>query len=42
MRAMRQRIWTFTRTVDGWRSAQVPELVLPQDRADVIDSGSGR
>ena len=35
-------VWTFTRTVDGWRFAQVPELVLPQDRADVIDSGSGR
>ena len=30
-------IWTFTRTADGWRFAQLPELVLPQDQATVID-----
>jgi broad specificity phosphatase PhoE len=30
-------VWTFTRTADGWRFAQLPELVLPQDRATVID-----
>jgi broad specificity phosphatase PhoE len=30
-------VWTFTRTADGWHFAQVPELVLPQDRSDVID-----
>jgi hypothetical protein len=29
-------IWTFTRTADGWRFAQIPELVLPQDEASAI------
>jgi broad specificity phosphatase PhoE len=29
-------VWTFTKTADGWRFAQLPELVLPQDQADVI------
>jgi hypothetical protein len=31
-------VWTFTRTVDGWHFAQLPELVLPQDHADVIQN----
>lgn len=30
-------VWTFTETADGWHFAQLPELVLPGDRADVID-----
>ena len=30
-------VWTFTGTADGWRFAQLPELVLPQDRAGVIE-----
>jgi broad specificity phosphatase PhoE len=30
-------VWTFTRTADGWHFAQLPELVLPQDQATVID-----
>ena len=30
-------VWTFTKTPDGWHFAQIPELVLPQDQADVID-----
>lgn len=30
-------VWTFTKTADGWSFAQLPELVLPQDKADVID-----
>jgi broad specificity phosphatase PhoE len=30
-------VWTFTRTGDGWRFAQVPELALPGDRADAIE-----
>jgi hypothetical protein len=30
-------VWTFTRTADGWHFAQLPELVLPQDRSDPID-----
>jgi broad specificity phosphatase PhoE len=30
-------IWTFTRTADGWRFAQVPELVLPQDESSPIE-----
>jgi broad specificity phosphatase PhoE len=30
-------VWVFTRTADGWHFSQVPELVLPQDSADVID-----
>lgn len=25
-------IWTFTKTADGWHFAQLPELLLPQDR----------
>ena len=29
-------VWTFTRTVDGWRFAQVPELVLAGDQDTVI------
>jgi hypothetical protein len=29
-------VWTFTKTADGWHFAQLPELVLPQDLADVI------
>ena len=29
-------IWTFTKTADGWHFAQLPELVLPQDRAATI------
>ena len=30
-------VWTFTRTADGWHFAQLPELVLPQDRSAPID-----
>ena len=30
-------VWTFTRTADGWRFAQLPELVLPQDQAAIIE-----
>lgn len=30
-------VWTFTRTADGWRFAQVPEQLLPGDSADVIE-----
>lgn len=30
-------VWTFTRTADGWRFAQLPELLLPQDQDTVID-----
>ena len=30
-------VWTFTRTVDGWRFAQVPELVLPGDLDTAIE-----
>jgi len=29
-------VWTFTRTADGWRFAQVPELVMPGDQDTVI------
>jgi broad specificity phosphatase PhoE len=29
-------IWLFTRTGDGWRFSQLPELVLPQDEDGVI------
>jgi hypothetical protein len=25
-------VWTFTKTADGWQFAQLPELLLPQDR----------
>lgn len=31
-------VWTLTRTADGWHFAQVPELALPQDRADTIEN----
>jgi broad specificity phosphatase PhoE len=31
-------VWTLTRTTDGWRFAQLPELVLPQDQPEVIES----
>ena len=31
-------IWTFTKAPDGWHFAQLPELVLPQDQAGVIDN----
>jgi hypothetical protein len=31
-------VWTFTESADGWRFAQVPELVLPGDDADVIEN----
>ena len=31
-------VWTFTRTSDGWAFTQTPELVLPQDHTDVIES----
>jgi len=30
-------VWTFTKTADGWHFDQVPELVLPQDVATVIE-----
>ena len=30
-------VWTFTKTADGWRFAQVPELALPGDRAEPIE-----
>jgi hypothetical protein len=29
-------VWTFTRTADGWRFAQLPELLMPQDQTAVI------
>ena len=29
-------VWTFTRTAHGWLFAQLPELVLPQDRSAAI------
>lgn len=29
-------VWTFTRTADGWQFAQVPEMLLPQDKDTVI------
>jgi broad specificity phosphatase PhoE len=29
-------IWVFTKTGDGWRFSQLPELVLPQDDDGVI------
>lgn len=35
-------IWTFTKTADGWRFAQVPELALPQDEATVIETTSDK
>ena len=31
-------VWTFTKTADGWHFAQIPELALPQDQADVIEN----
>jgi broad specificity phosphatase PhoE len=30
-------IWTFTKTADGWRFAQIPELLMPGDENTVID-----
>jgi len=30
-------VWTFTRTAHGWRFAQLPELVLPEDDPAAID-----
>jgi broad specificity phosphatase PhoE len=30
-------IWTLTKTDDGWHFTQLPELVLPQDQASVIE-----
>lgn len=30
-------IWTLTKTGNGWKFAQLPELVLPQDQASVIE-----
>jgi broad specificity phosphatase PhoE len=30
-------IWTLTKTADGWHFTQLPELVLPQDEASVIE-----
>ena len=30
-------IWTFTRTADGWRFAQVPEQLMPGDSTDLIE-----
>jgi broad specificity phosphatase PhoE len=30
-------IWTLTKTADGWRFAQLPELALPQDQATPIE-----
>jgi broad specificity phosphatase PhoE len=29
-------VWTLTKTADGWHFAQLPELVLPQDKAETI------
>jgi broad specificity phosphatase PhoE len=29
-------VWTFTKTAGGWRFAQVPELLLPEDQDNVI------
>jgi hypothetical protein len=29
-------VWTFTNTADGWRFAQVPQLIMPEDRPDPI------
>jgi broad specificity phosphatase PhoE len=31
-------IWILTRTGDGWRFSQMPELVLPQDDSGVIEN----
>jgi hypothetical protein len=30
-------IWTFTRTDDGWRFAQIPEDLLPGDSTEPIE-----
>ena len=30
-------VWTFTKTADGWHFAQLPELLLPQDRSETIE-----
>ncbi len=29
-------VWTFTKTATGWHFAQIPELVLPRDQAEII------
>jgi hypothetical protein len=31
-------VWTFTQAADGWHFAQIPELALPRDQADVIEN----
>jgi hypothetical protein len=31
-------VWTLTKTADGWHFAQIPELALPQDQANVIEN----
>jgi hypothetical protein len=31
-------VWTFTKIADGWRFTQLPELLLPQDEASVIEN----
>jgi hypothetical protein len=31
-------VWTLTKTADGWRFAQLPELVLPQDTETTIEN----
>ena len=31
-------VWTFTKTADGWRFAQLPELVLAQDEDTIIEN----
>jgi broad specificity phosphatase PhoE len=31
-------IWIFTKTADGWRFSQMPELALPDDQASVIEN----
>jgi broad specificity phosphatase PhoE len=31
-------VWTFAKTGDRWHFAQLPELVLPQDQASVIEN----
>jgi len=31
------QVWTLTKTADGWHFAQLPELVLLQDQASIIE-----
>jgi broad specificity phosphatase PhoE len=31
-------VWILTRTADGWHFTRMPELVLPQDQAGVIEN----